>query len=188
MPGEILVPERLLARPALFEVFGDWKAALTPLANPRFDSDAARRRLEALLRRQGARRLWRFRRAEIAAAGALVDYVALTQPAPASAPHLGRRARVAAGLGDADRRRRPGAIWNSPRTLSGERRGSLLATIDRTLTGPGARLLAEHLAAPLTAPEAIAARLDAVQFFVDRAEARAACASGCGVSPISSGR
>ena len=61
MPGEILVPERLLARPALFEVFGDWKAALTPLANPRFDSDAARRRLEALLRRQGARRVRRLR-------------------------------------------------------------------------------------------------------------------------------
>src|ERR1041385_274455 len=47
MPGEILVPERLLARPALFEVFGDWKAALTPLANPRFDSESARRRLES---------------------------------------------------------------------------------------------------------------------------------------------
>src|SRR5438105_8026488 len=44
MPGEILVPERPLARPALFELFAEWKAALTPLANPRFDSDAARRR------------------------------------------------------------------------------------------------------------------------------------------------
>ena len=53
-------------------------------------------------------------------------------------------------------------------TLSGERRGSLLATIDRTLTGPGARLLADHLAAPLTDPERIAARLDTVRFFLDR--------------------
>ena len=47
MPGEILLAERLLTRPALFEVLGDWKPALTPLANPRFDSDAARRRLES---------------------------------------------------------------------------------------------------------------------------------------------
>src|ERR1044071_604060 len=46
MPGEILVPERLLARSTLFELFGEWKASLTPLANPRFDSEAARRRLE----------------------------------------------------------------------------------------------------------------------------------------------
>ena len=48
------------------------------------------------------------------------------------------------------------------RTLSGERRGSLLAAIDRTVTAAGARLLAERLAAPLTDPDAIAQRLDAV--------------------------
>src|SRR5436305_1596054 len=49
--------------------------------------------------------------------------------------------------------------------LTGDSRGRLLASIDRTVTGAGARLLAEHLAAPLTDPAAIAARLDAVQFF-----------------------
>src|SRR5262249_59642720 len=59
-------------------------------------------------------------------------------------------------------------------TLTGERKGSLLATIDRSVTAAGARLLADHLAAPLTEPAAIAARLDAVQFFVDRPEMRAA--------------
>jgi DNA mismatch repair protein MutS len=53
---------------------------------------------------------------------------------------------------------------------AGERKGSLLATIDRTVTAGGARLLADHLAAPLTEPRAIAARLDAVEFFVDRPE------------------
>ena len=58
-------------------------------------------------------------------------------------------------------------------TTSGERRGSLLATIDRTVTGAGARLLADHLAAPLTEPAAIAARLDAVGFFLDAADIRA---------------
>ena len=74
-------------------------------------------------------------------------------------------------------------------TLSGERRGSLLAAIDRTLTGPGARLLAEHLAAPLTAPERDrgAARRGAVLRRPRRTRARR-CASGCAVSPISSGR
>src|SRR5262249_22828880 len=48
------------------------------------------------------------------------------------------------------------------RTLAGERRGSLLAAIDRTVTPAGSRLLAQRLAAPLTAPEAIARRHDAV--------------------------
>src|SRR5262249_19752979 len=59
------------------------------------------------------------------------------------------------------------------RTLSGERRGSLLAAIDRSVTAAGSRLLAQRLAAPLTEPEAIAGRHDAVEFFVTDAAARA---------------
>ena len=54
------------------------------------------------------------------------------------------------------------------RGLDGRRDGSLLATIDRTLTGPGARLLAERIAAPLTERAEIERRLDLVQLFVER--------------------
>jgi len=175
MPGEILLPERLLARSSLNELFGDWKGALTPLANPRFDSEAARRRLEGFYGVKALDGFGHFGRAEIAAAGALVDYVALTQQAGGHgrAPHLAPPVRVAPEAVmqiDAATRRN----LELATTLSGERRGSLIATIDRTLTGPGARLLAEQLAAPLTAPDAIGARLDAVQFFLDRADQRAA--------------
>src|SRR5262249_41676847 len=46
-------------------------------------------------------------------------------------------------------------------------------TIDRSATAAGARLLADHLAAPLTEAAKISARLDAVEFFVDRPELRA---------------
>src|SRR5712691_3025115 len=174
MPGEILLPERLLARPALYEVFGDWKPALTPLANPRFDSETARRRLESFYGVKALDGFGSFGRAEIAAAGALVDYVALTQQVggQGGAPHLAPPVRVAPDTVmqiDAATRRNLELVA----TLSGERRGSLIATIDRTLTGAGARLLAEHLAAPLTVPEAIGARLDAVQLFLDRADLRA---------------
>ena len=59
------------------------------------------------------------------------------------------------------------------RTLSGERDGSLLAVIDRTVTGAGARLLVDRLAAPLTDPVAIRDRLDLVQFFVEDGNRRA---------------
>src|ERR1700686_2418695 len=92
MPGEILVPERLLARHTLFELFGDWKGALTPLANPRFDREAARRRLESFYGVKALDGFGSFGRAEIAAAGALVDYVALTQQG--GAPHLAPPIRV----------------------------------------------------------------------------------------------
>src|SRR5438552_704466 len=149
----------------------EWKAALTPLANPRFDSDAARRRLEGFYGVKALDGFGSFGRAEIAAAGALVDYVALTQPG--GAPYLAPPQRVlpqSVMQIDAATRRN----LELTASLSGERRGSLLATIDRTLTGAGGRLLAEQLAAPLTLPEAIMARLDAVQFLVDRPEMRAA--------------
>jgi DNA mismatch repair protein MutS len=180
MPGEILVPERLLTRPALFELFGEWKAALTPLANPRFDSEAARRRLEQFYGVKALDGFGQFGRAEIAAAGALVDYVALTQlpvehrPGEAGGSlHLAPPARLAPDTVmqiDAATRRN----LELTETLSGERRGSLLSVIDRTLTGPGARLLAEHFASPLTVAERITVRHDAVAFLVDRPAVRAA--------------
>src|SRR5690606_13445670 len=54
------------------------------------------------------------------------------------------------------------------RSASGGRQGSLLSAIDRTVTGPGARELAARLASPLRDPQAIAARLDAVAYLLER--------------------
>ena len=48
------------------------------------------------------------------------------------------------------------------RTLTGETKGSLLASIDETVTAPGARLLSSRLAAPLTERCAIEQRLAGV--------------------------
>jgi DNA mismatch repair protein MutS len=170
-PGEILLPERMLARAKLFELFAEWKPALTPLPNARFESEGARHRLQKFYGVGALDGFGNFSRAELAAAGALVDYVGLTQLD--RAPHLEPPHRVVPGsvmqIDAATRRNLELAT-----ILTGERKGSLLATIDRSVTAAGARLLAEYLAAPLTEPAAIAARLDAVQFFFDRSEARAA--------------
>ncbi|MDE1902927.1 MAG: DNA mismatch repair protein MutS [Alphaproteobacteria bacterium] len=161
-PGEILLPERLVQRPALFELLGDWKSALTPLPNPRFDSDNGRKRLEALYGVAALDAFGSFTRAAVAAAGALVDYVALTQQG--KLPALPPPRQVAGGafmaIDPATRRN-----LELSETLTGERKGSLLAALDRTATGAGARLLAEHLAAPLTDRAAIEARLDAAALF-----------------------
>ena len=161
-PGEILLPERLVQRPALFELLGDWKSALTPLPNPRFDSDNGRKRLEALYGVAALDAFGSFTRAAVAAAGALVDYVELTQQG--KLPALPPPRQVAGGafmaIDPATRRN-----LELSETLTGERKGSLLAALDRTATGAGARLLAEHLAAPLTDRAAIEARLDAAALF-----------------------
>ena len=50
------------------------------------------------------------------------------------------------------------------RTTSGERQGSLIAAIDRTVTGAGARELNARLASPLKNVTEILGRLDAVGY------------------------
>ena len=91
-----------MTRPALFELLAEWKPALTPLPNPRFESEAARRRLQEFYGVGALDGFGGFGRAELAAAGALVDYVGLTQQG--RAPHLATAAADHAGFGHADRR------------------------------------------------------------------------------------
>ena len=57
-------------------------------------------------------------------------------------------------------------------TLSGARGGSLLASIDRSVTAAGARELASRLAAPLTDVAVIADRHASVEFFSKDSELR----------------
>ena len=168
-PGELLVPERLLQRETLFDVFAQWNAVLSPMPNSRFDSENARRRLETQYGVAALDAFGNFKRAELAAAGALIDYVALTQVD--TMPRLSPPKRLAAGtVMEIDAATR--ANLELTKSLGGGRKGSLLAAIDRTVTGPGARMLALRLAAPLTNPTAIARRLDAIQIFLDNTMVR----------------
>jgi DNA mismatch repair protein MutS len=162
-PGELLLSERLLQKPELFELLAEWRAVLTPQPNARFDSESGRLRLARLYGVGTLDGLGSFGRAECAAGGALVEYIDLTQRG--KLPPLGLPRRLSAGAVmeiDASTRRNLELV----ETLSGERRGSLLATIDRTITGAGARRLAADLAGPLTDPAAINARLDLVEIFL----------------------
>jgi len=166
-PAELLVSERLAQELAV--ALGEWRAVLAVQPGSRFDSENGRRRLETLYGVAALDGFGAFGRAELGAAGGLVDYLELTQK--------GRLPRLAA-----PRRWSPGGLMEIDaatrrnleltRTLAGERRGSLLAVIDRTVTGAGARLLAARLAAPLTDPAAIGRRLDAVTFFVTSLQVR----------------
>ncbi|MBB4266461.1 DNA mismatch repair protein MutS [Roseospira visakhapatnamensis] len=168
-PGEILLADRLIERPDLFELWGDWKAVLSPLPAARFQSVAGEARLKAAFGVAALDAFGAFGRAELAAAGALVDYVESTQKG--RLPRLDPPRRLAEGAHleiDAATRRN----LELTRTLTGERKGSLLAVIDRTVTGAGARLLERWLSAPLTDPVAITARLDAVEALVEGAAAR----------------
>ncbi|HXV23841.1 MAG TPA: DNA mismatch repair protein MutS [Alphaproteobacteria bacterium] len=170
-PRELLLPDRLLQREGLYETWADWKERLTPLPGSRFDSENGRLRLEKFYGVAALDGFGAFGRPEWAAMGALLDYIELTQKGrlPRIAPP--RRFNQGSVLEiDAATRRNLELV----ESLSGERRGCLLAAIDRTLTGAGARLLAARIAAPLTDPEEIGHRLDAVQFFAEAERLRQA--------------
>jgi DNA mismatch repair protein MutS len=162
-PGELLLPEKMLQNPEFFDLWAEWKRALTPLPGPRFDSESGRQRLMRLYGVATLDGLGQFGRAVCAAGGALVDYIDLTQQG--RVPSLALPRLIGGGMLmeiDAATRRN----LELTETLSGERAGSLLAVIDRSVTGAGARLLAADLAGPLTDPLELGRRLDLVELFV----------------------
>ncbi|KAF0112279.1 MAG: DNA mismatch repair protein MutS [Rhodospirillaceae bacterium] len=168
-PGEVLVSERLLQRADVRAPLAEWLAVLNPQPPSRFDGLNARLRLEALYGVASLEGFGAFEPAEIAAAGALIDYITLTQKGhlPRLPPPRRLRSDAVMALDAATRRN-----LEILKSQSGDERNALRTAIDRTLTGGGARLLAHHLAAPLTDPAAIAERLDAVQFFHDHERVR----------------
>ena len=158
-PSEVLVADRLAEDPALATALEESGAQLTVLPSARFDSTAGTRRLETAFGVAALDGFGAFERAEIAAAGALLDYVETTQQTQARQLRPPRRVEADGTVAiDAATRR----SLELTETQGGARAGSLLATIDRTITGAGARLLRARLTAPLTDPAAINARLAAV--------------------------
>ena len=164
-PGEVLVSDRLAGRDDIAPVLGalrdDGVTTLTVQPASLFDSTNGERRLKRLYSVATLDAFGAFSRAGLAAAGALVDYVELTQKGalPRFAPPLIEAAGAVMEI-DAQTRRN----LELSQTLSGARRGTLLDVIDRTRTGAGARLVAELLSAPLTDPDEINRRLDAVEW------------------------
>ncbi len=162
-PGEVLLPDRLADQAAIANATADWSSRLSVQPNSRFDSENARHRLHTLYGVASLDAFGSFSRPEIAAAGALIDYIDLTQKGrfPRLSPPRHRSAGSSLEIDAATRRN-----LELMRTLSGDRKGSLLSVIDRTLTGAGARLLNTHLTSPLTDRGAIDRRLDATQYLI----------------------
>lgn len=168
-PAEIVLPDRLLDESTLYETFGVWKKKLSPLPQARFDEENCRRRLEEVYRVQTLDAFGKFTPSEIRASGALIDYIHITQK---SALTMIERPRKISSQGilmidPATRRSLELEI-----TLSGQRQGTILSTIDRTLTAAGSRLLSLRLNAPLTQVTALTERLDMVTFFVEASSIR----------------
>ena len=163
-PSEVIATDAALTNPELRRWIDVVAAARTPVANAFFDSMSGERILKARLGVTELGGFGQFSRAELAAVGALLKYVDLTQIGKTPVVRAPRRTGEGAILlVDAASR----ASLELVRATNGERAGSLLAAIDRTVTASGARELAGRLASPLQNAAAIQARLEAVGFLVE---------------------
>ena len=127
-----------------------------------FDSTAGNRALCDYFGTSSLDGFGQFSRAMTSAAGALLAYMNLTQKG--NLPRLRPlQPVVETGYMEIDPATRKSL--EITRTLSGERKGSLLFAIDQTVTVAGARLLAQRIAAPLAETAVINRRLDLVSWF-----------------------
>ncbi|WP_445194039.1 DNA mismatch repair protein MutS [Sphingomonas sp. Tas61C01] len=144
-------------------------AATTLRPRADFDSGTGETRLKRLFGVATLDGFGSFSRAGLAAAGGLVAYLDHTAKGALPflrAPSLSRASETMAI--DAATRESLELV----QTAGGQRKGSLLDAVDRTVTGAGARMLAGDLGAPLMDKAAIDARLDMVAYLHDDAALR----------------
>ncbi len=166
-PREVLVADAREADLAMLVT--ESGAAITPLARSSFDSAGGERRLCGLFNVSTLEAFGSFGRAELSAMGALVDYLDLTQRG--KLPLLRAPMRELPGGAmqiDAATRRN----LEITAALSGGRDGSLLATVDRTVTAQGGRLLERRLSQPSCDLHVIHDRLAAVRFMLEQSRLR----------------
>lgn len=166
-PREVLLSE--IRDRDLSEVVTESGAAVTALSRGSFDSTGAEKRLCALWNVGSLDAFGSFGRAEVAAMGALVDYLDLTQRGklPLLRAPLRESANGAMQIDAATRRN-----LEITQALSGGREGSLLAAVDRTATAPGARLLERRLSSPSRDLGVIHERLESVRFLLEQSHLR----------------
>jgi DNA mismatch repair protein MutS len=163
-PQELVLPDNLLQESELRLTAEQSGGSLSPVPRAFFDSSTATDRLAHYFGVKTLDGFGTFSRAEISAAAGVLAYIEKTQlgERPPLDPPV-REAGAGHMLIDPATR----ANLELTRTLSGEKQGSLLATIDRTVTGSGSRLLASRLAGPLVNVDVIHQRHDAVGLFLD---------------------
>ena len=169
-PGELLLPSDLADDEMLRAALFDWRAVVSTTEGSQFDSGFGARQLQQLFDVATLDGFAAFKRSDLAAAGGLIAYLEDTQKG--NLPRLLPPKRLSTDgtmMIDAATRRSLELV----RTQIGETSGSLLSTIDRTITGAGARLLGKRLSAPLTDPVRINERLDCVDHMLSHTDLRA---------------
>ena len=169
-PSEVLAAERLFADEAVSEALKASGATIQPLASALVDPAGAEARVKRLYGVGTLDGFGALSGIEVAALGLIAAHLEITQAGKLPALRPPRRGEQADAMAIDPATR---ASLELERTLGGAREGSLLACVDRTVSGAGARKLADRLARPLLAIGEIDARLDAVAHLAERSGLRA---------------
>jgi len=163
MPSEVVIADGDIG--ALSDVIEETGAAVSPLGRASFDSTNGERRLCQLFEVGTLDSYGQFTRAEVAAMGAIVDYLEITQKGKLPLlRHPQRESEARVMQIDAATRRN----LELTHSLGGGRSGSLLAAIDRTVTAGGGRLLERRLSSPSRQLDVIQDRLDSISFALEQ--------------------
>ena len=168
-PREVIVADHMLGEEDIRPLQDMLRASFSPVPRAFFDGASAERRLLDYFGLSTLDGHGHFDRVELMAASAVLAYVEKTQLGarpPLSPPE--REVSTRTMSIDAATR----ANLELVRTLSGDKKGSLLSVIDRTVTGGGSRLLAARLAAPLAQLDEILARQDSVAWCLEQTALR----------------
>lgn len=164
-PRELLISESLYAQLKPHPWFVEWETSSTLRSDALFDSRKGIQALKdqfAVLFHDAFGLLSPH---DLSVAGALIGYLKQTQLNTSMRLDAPRKEHQADTMRiDAATRR----SLELTHTLQNERKGSLLAAIDCTVSSAGARRLQAMLSAPLAQKAPILERLDAVSYFVDR--------------------
>ena len=159
-PAEILISESNYEN--FLEQTKEFGSTLTSLSPASFDSTSGIKRLCDLFKVNSIDGFGSFSRSEISALGAIIDYLEITQKGKLPALKIPIKENLEDFVQiDSSTRRN----LELTQTLSGSKNGSLLRVIDRTVTGPGARLLEKRLSSPSTCIKTITPRLDSIDVF-----------------------
>ncbi len=145
------------------DISEDLNISITSLGGAAFDSTSGDKRLKSLFSVDTLDAFGQFDRAMISAMSAVAEYLDITQKGqlPLVRPPVIEGQNATLQIDTATRK-----SLELTASMQGGRAGSLLATIDRTVTAGGARLLERRLASPIRSLPQIHNRQATLEYFI----------------------
>jgi DNA mismatch repair protein MutS len=159
---ELLLSDKLFIDNDLSSILREHKSILSPQASSMFEAIKTENKLKEFYEVTTLSAFGDFTRSQISACGSLIEYIQLTQKGVLpriTAPKIFKSSNFM--FIDSSTRRN----LEITKTLSGEKKGSLLNIIDRTITAPGSRLQLQYINTPLAYSFAVNERLDGTEYF-----------------------